>query len=143
MVRVSIGGSAGLAWVLCLGHTGAAMVLLPVFLPAWIKTLIAVAILASLLRSLMRVALLKTADAVVAVEIKDEGEISFRTRRGEWRDGRLSGSSYVSSWLTILLIVEERQRNARSVVIVPDNVDADEFRRLRVKLRWGGMQKAA
>lgn len=119
------------------------MVLLPVFLPAWIKTLIAVAILASLLRSLMRVALLKTADAVVAVEIKDEGEISFRTRRGEWRDGRLSGSSYVSSWLTILLIVEERQRNARSVVIVPDNVDADEFRRLRVKLRWGGMQKAA
>jgi len=143
MLRVSIGRSVRLTWVLCLAHAGGVAVLVPVFLPVWIKALITVAILASLLHSLMHVALLKTANAVIAVELKDKGAVFFRTRRGDWRDGTLSGSSYVSSWLTILVLVEEGRRNARCVVIVPDNVDADEFRRLRVKLRWGETQTAA
>ena len=111
-------------------------------MPAWMKASIAIAIAASLLYSLLHTALLKTAGAIVAVEIREQAVSSFQTRRGDWRDCRLSGSSYVSSWLTVLVLHEENRWPARYVVIMPDNVDADEFRRLRVLLRWGDSRRS-
>ena len=114
---------------------------MPITMPFWIKVLITIAITMSFLYSMMHMALLKTANSIVVVEIKGQGVSSFQRRRGDWQDCRISGSSYVSSWLTILVLLEENRWTARCVVIVPDNVDADEFRRLRILLRWGGAHR--
>jgi toxin CptA len=54
----------------------------------------------------------------------------------------LSGDSFVTDWLTILVLAQEGRRRARHVVITPDNVDAGDFRRLRVWLRWAGHRAA-
>lgn len=47
------------------------------------------------------------------------------------------GTSYVSAYLTVLILQPVRHYwTLQSIVIVPDNVDAEEFRRLRIMLRW-------
>lgn len=142
MLKLSIRRSGYLAWLLVLAHGGALALLWPLALPAWGKSLIVLAVIASLAFFLLSVALLRTPQAVCAIEIRESGEISLQTRRGDWRACRLSGSSYVSPWLTILVLAEEDRRRARYVVITPDNVDADEFRRLRVWLRWAAQRVA-
>ena len=78
----------------------------------------------------------------MALEITGDVRISFHTRRGEWRECELPGSSYVSPHLTILNLKLPGTRRIRHVVLVPDNVDAVDFRRLRKWLRWGARPEA-
>ena len=63
-----------------------------------------------------------------AVEV-DDGE--GRTVAGEVRSG-----SFVAPWLTIVRWRPEGARFSRSIVLLPDMVDAEGFRGLRVALRW-------
>jgi len=118
-------------------HLAAAVALWLAALPLWLKAASSLAIAGSLAWPLLSRAALRGADAIVALEVTESGRLSFLTRRGEWRACELLGSTYVSPRLTILNLKPEGGRLARSVVLVPDNVDAGEFRRLRAWLRWG------
>jgi len=142
MQRIAIGRSRRLTWLLIVAHAGAAALLWPLAMALWIKAVVAVAIIASLAFFLNHVALLTTPEAVIAVEIREQENISLQTRRGEWHECKLSGDSFVSAWLTILVLAQENRRRARHVVIMPDNVDSGDFRRLRVWLRWAGHRAA-
>jgi toxin CptA len=142
MQRIAIRRSARLTWLLIVAHAGAAALLWPLALAIWIKAAIVAAIVASLLFFLNQVALLTLPEAVIAVEIHEEGTMALQTRRGEWHECKLSGDSFVSDWLTILVLAQEHRRRARHVVVMPDNVDAGDFRRLRVWLRWAGHRAA-
>lgn len=142
MLKLSIGRSGYLAGLLLLAHAGAMALLWPLAMPAWGKAVVILAMIASLVFFLAHVALLRTPEAVVAIEIKEGGEIVIQTRRGEWRACRLSSGSYVSPWLTILVLAQDNRRSAHYVVITPDNVDAEDFRRLRVWLRWAAQRVA-
>ena len=135
--HIAIKPSALLAVALCTVHAacGAAIWLAP--MPLWLKAGITMAMAASLVHSLSRKAALHAAEAIVALEVREDGRISFLNRLGEWRECVLLGSSYVSPHLTILNLKPEGGRRTRHVVLVPDNVDAQEFRRLRTWLRWG------
>lgn len=134
--RISITPSVRLAIALCVAHFAAAGAVWWVPMPVWVKILLIIAITASLIFYLARHAALHAPDAIVALEIKDDGGISFQTRRGEWLDCELLGSSFVSRHLTIVNLKPHGQRLARHVILVPDNVDARDFRRLRMWLRW-------
>ena len=138
MLKISIKPSRRLALVLCAAHAAAAGAVLIVEFPIWLKIVLVPIIGASCGVYLYGSALLRSSRAVVGLEISDDGALSFQTRRGEWREGRLLGSSFVSPYLTILNIGTEGKFFARHVVIMPDCVDAEDFRRLRVRLRWGG-----
>ena len=134
---IGIKPSARLAIALCLFHFGAAAAIWFAALPSWSKFGLTAVIGAGLGWSLLAQAALRTAGAIVALEITAAGRISFQTRRGAWRACELLGTSYVSSCLTILNLKPEGRRLARHVVLVQDNVDARDFRRLRTWLRWG------
>lgn len=67
------------------------------------------------------------------IAIEDNGECRISDSRGEYR-GRVADDSFVSSGLVILNIHAEARK---SIVITPERIDADTFRRLRVFLRWG------
>jgi len=142
MLSIVIRRSRRLTWLLILTHAGAVALLWPLVMALWIKMVVAVAIIASLAFFLNHVALLTTPEAVIAVEVHEQGKISLQTRRGEWHECRLSGDSFVSTWLTILVLAQENRRRTRHVVITPDNVDAGDFRRLRVWLRWADHRAA-
>jgi len=137
MLSIAIRRSRRLTWLLILAHAGAVALLWPLAVALWIKAVIAVVIIASLVFFLNHVALLTAPEAVIAVEIHEqEGNMALQTRRGEWHECKLSGDSFVSTWLTILVLAQENRHRARHVVITPDNVDVGDFRRLRVWLRW-------
>jgi toxin CptA len=129
-----------LVGVLAVSHAIAVALLVPPAIPAWGKALVFLAVIASLVFFLGHVALLRTPQAIVAIEIGEDGEIMVQTRCGEWHECRLSGDSFVSDWLTIMVLTQQNRRATRYIVITPDNVDAEDFRRLRVWLRWAAQR---
>ena len=60
----------------------------------------------------------------------------MQTRRGEWSDFDVAGSSYVTSALTVLNLRATDSHRMQNVVLLPDSMAADDFRRLRAWLRW-------
>jgi len=134
--RIAITPSVRLALLLCAAHLGAAGALWSVAAPLWARAALTLAIAGSLIFHLARSAALHAPDAIVALEIKDGGAVALQTRRGEWLDCELLPSSFVSSKLTIVNLRPHGRRRARHVILVPDNVDARDFRRLRMWLRW-------
>lgn len=84
---------------------------------------------------LWRDALLRDSRSGVAFQFAAGGSISFRLRKGEWLAGTADRSSFVSPCMVLLNITTDAGKK-RSLVIMPDSMDKDDFRRLRVRLRW-------
>ena len=55
----------------------------------------------------------------------------------EWRDAELAQGGYVSSWLTVIPVRIEGESRPRHLAVLPDMLDADAYRRLRVFVCWG------
>lgn len=137
MLQIAIKPSRQLALLLCLAHAAAAAAVLVIELPLWLSIVLVLAVGTSGGTYLHRSALLRGGGAIVGLEINDGRTLSYQMRGGEWHEGMLLGSSFVSPYLTILNIRTEGRFLARHVVIMPDCVDAEDFRRLRVQLRCG------
>ena len=134
--HISVSPSVRLAIALSVAHLAAAGLLWLVPVPALGKGVFTLAIAVSLVFFLARDAALHAANAIVALELKSGGGISFHTRDGRWADCELSGSSYVSPRLTIVNLQPRGKGRARHVILLSDNVDARDFRRLRMWMRW-------
>lgn len=67
-------------------------------------------------------------DRSKAIEVVDA---TGRRRAGALRDG-----SFVAPWLTIVRWRPEGARFDRTILVLPDMLDAESFRRMRVLLRW-------
>ena len=136
MVRAPLSGSRLLAAILVLVHVLAGATVIPLGIPLEVKLAIGLGVAASLARGLWRHALLRAPSSVVEIEIRDRAAGGFRTREGEWRDAEILGTSYVTARFTILNFALA-PRGRRNVVLLRDSIDAEDFRRLRVLLRWG------
>jgi toxin CptA len=134
--RIAVSPSVLLAIAICVAHLLAAGLLWLLPIPAPGKSVLTLLIAVSLVFLLARDAALHSAHAIIALEIKDDGVISFQTRSGAWVDCTLLASSYVSPRLTILNLRPASGKGKRRVIIVPGNVDSRDFRRLRMWLRW-------
>jgi toxin CptA len=135
-LRIAIGPSHLLAAVLGIAHIAALVVTVVVVLPTWVKSLIAMALVTSGTWSILRLALQRGPSAIVELEVEAGGRISCRTRDGRWREGQVLSSSFVSPWLTVLNLRMAGSIGAKHLVILPDNVEKDAFRRIRVLLKW-------
>jgi len=134
--RIAIAPSMTLAIVLGVSHLAAAGLLWLVPIPALGKAMFTFGIGGSLIYFMARNALLHSAHSVVALEFRDGADAVVRTRRGEWIECELLASSYLSPRLTILNLRPRGRWAARHVILMSDNVDPREFRRLRIWLRW-------
>ncbi|HXZ54608.1 MAG TPA: protein YgfX [Burkholderiales bacterium] len=103
-------------------------------LGGWLRFGVWALLLASLGRSLAQ-ALLRTANQPVSLELREDGRASWKNRNGNWREGRLGESHFVSAALAIVGLKDAYGRSTR-VVLMPDSVPSEDFRRLRVWLRW-------
>ena len=59
-------------------------------------------------------------------------------RDGHWSPATVLRSSFVLPWLVVLHLRLEGRRLMLPVVLLPDSMGNDDFRRLRVWLRWSG-----
>jgi toxin CptA len=134
--RIAVAPSVMLASVLSALHLAAAGLLWIVPLPVLGKLLFTGAVAISLIYYMARDASLHASHSIVALEIRDGGSVLLQTRRGDWLEGELLDSSYVSPRLTIINFRPRGRWAMRRVVLMPDNVDSEDFRYLRTRLRW-------
>jgi toxin CptA len=145
--------SIRLAVMLSLAHFFAAGLLWPLTLPVAVKVAGSALLALSLFFYLRHYALLRSPESVTGLELSDEMTCTLELRRGERITCTLLGSSFVTPYLTVLELRPQklpeplqsrilpisqtlRRFSARSIVIMPDGVDMEEFRQLRVLLRW-------
>jgi toxin CptA len=134
--RITVAPSVLIAIAVCAVHLAAAGVLWIVPIPVLGKLVMTFVIAFSLIFFMARDAALHAAHSIVALELHEDGAITCQTRRGDWLDCELLGSSYVSPNMTVVNLRPRGAWRMRRVILVPDNIDPRDFRRLRMWLRW-------
>ena len=132
---VSLRPSWILAAILVVAHGAAITVIALVGMPLWLQLILIAALVGSLAFEIKTV-LLRAPDAVVTLEFASDDTLTIQTRRGNWIRCEVLGSTYVTYFLSILNLNEQGGGRTKRVVILPDSIDAEDFRKLRVWLRW-------
>jgi len=133
--QIDINPSFYLAILLMAAHCAAAAALWFV-LPPWALLTLACVLGFSLLYYLLRDAWLRLPGSCIALVV-DEGLVVLLRGNGSRTECRVMSGSLVTPALTVLTVLPQGARLARSIVLLPDSVDPESFRRLRVWLRWG------
>jgi toxin CptA len=124
-----------LAVILIAAHAIALSALLPA-LPLWAGAALAILLFISLLHYLLRDAWLRLPQSCAGLVLEVDGVVLIR-RDGVRLPCRIMPGSLVAPGLTVLNMQQQGARTARNVVILPDSLDAESFRQLRVWLKWG------
>ncbi|MBS0298779.1 MAG: hypothetical protein JSR32_02410 [Proteobacteria bacterium] len=122
--------------LLGLAHCAAGAVLWPLALPLGVKAVIVILLVISLIYYLRKDALLTASDAAMALTLTDEMTCILTMRSGQAIACRISDNTFVAPYLTVINLQPTEKFFLRSVTILPDSIDAEEFRRLRIWLRW-------
>jgi toxin CptA len=125
-----------LALCILTGHGAAVGALIFVPMPKAALVLLLIVLMWSAIYYVLRDARLTLEGAWVAMRLEDNRVIFFN-RNGDESTGKLLRSSVVTPHLVILNIVLPGRRSGRSVVLMPDSMDEESFRQLRVVLKWG------
>jgi toxin CptA len=136
MARINLGISRVLALILAAAHAAALAMVWLADLPWMVKIAVVPVFLGSLVFSIRLHAWRLAPSAVISLELDDECPVVFQLRDGRELEGELLGSSFVAPWLTVLNLRPAGRWRACHVVILPDAVDREAFRKLRVLLRW-------
>lgn len=135
-LHIELGGSRRLTAGLIAMHGFAAAMLGLSGLPSGLVAAAIVPLAASLAFYLRREGLRLSPAAIVSVSLAADCRCEFHTRNGDSHEAALLGSSFVAPYLTVLNLRPSGARLARHVVILPDGVGAENFRKLRVLLSW-------
>lgn len=132
MIRIVLKPSRLLASFVTSGHLVAGVMLVPLAMPLWAKSLILLAIAAGLAHRAVGFA----RSPIISIAIHDSTRATITLRDQRELPAAILETTYVSHWLTAVNLRVGDERLARHVLLLPDNVDADDFRRVRVALRW-------
>jgi len=142
--RISVTPSVLISVAVCFVHLAACAMLWLVPIPVTGQAVFTFAIAFSLVFFMARDAGLHAANSIVALELRGDGGIACQLLGGNWLDCELLGSSFVSPQMTVINLRLRGRVLSRRVILVPDNIAARDFRRLRMWLRWkGGDTQAA
>ncbi len=136
MLRISLKPSRQLAATLVAAHAAAAVLVVPLDVSFAVKAALELAIVLSGCYSVREFAMLRGSRSIIALELDRAGAVNVRSRLGDWGEARLLPTSFVSPALTILNLRLADRRLVRHVVIMRDSMAAEDFRQLRVVLRW-------
>jgi toxin CptA len=136
MLNVRLKPSGYLTLLLSAAHAIALGLVIVLPLPIGLKLVAALVICISPVFYLRRNARLAAPNSIIALEVKEDCTCAIETRSGKRLDCIVLPTSYVSASLTILNLKAEGEMLARHVVILPDSINPEDFRKLRVLLRW-------
>lgn len=136
--KLRLNTSNYLSVLLLLNHLGAISILSLLDLVQWLWQLSVAGCVVSLLLLLRYHAWRVSAQSVHELWPLTGGQWALRDRQGEIKIARLCAESVVTRCITVLNFKVKGQRRVVSVVICPDAVDSESFRRLRVWLFSGG-----
>jgi toxin CptA len=125
-----------MAVLLTLAHGAVFACIVSSGVPIWGQIFGALMLIAHLAHCVRWHAFLLPAGAAAVIEINSNNEFSLETRSGERHEYDVLGSTYVMPYLTVLHLQQRESRDVKRVALLPDSLHADDFRRLRVWLRW-------
>jgi len=105
-------------------------------LPPWLKAVLTLALAALSIRALRRHGCQEGPGSIRRLAVDLAGCLEIDYRDGSRDRGALLGRCFVAPWLVIVRWLPDGGRLSRTIFIAPDAVGADEFRRLRILLRW-------
>jgi toxin CptA len=85
---------------------------------------------------LQRDAKLALKNAVVALKWMPDNTLEIQQRSGVWLPAQIQPGGFVADYLTLVAYRLDGQRFTRHIVILPDMLEVEAFRDLRVRLRW-------
>ncbi len=136
-VRVAPAASRSAFALICAlaAFAGAVAATLPVH--EVLRGLATIAILAWAVDSVRVVALRRGSRAIRRIELDGHLQIAVTTGDGTCDRGQVRPDSYVGARITTIVWKPERARRARAILLLPDMLPPDDFRRLRILLRYG------
>ena len=121
--------------ILAGGYAAAILALCTLPLPLWAMAALLLLLLASFVFHVRRDALLSAPSSGTKFVLDEEGVV-LTLRSGQQLTGRLLRSSLITPFLTVLNVLPQGTHMSRSVVILPDSLELEFFRQLRVWLKW-------
>jgi toxin CptA len=112
------------------------VLLLPMIVLA--KTIFLVTLLLALRYSLRRYAWLLLPGSFVGMRIEGERISLFRRDAAEVT-GTILSDSLITPLVVVINMLPDANSGIRSIVIFPDGIEKEQFRQLRVLLRWGAV----
>src|SRR5260221_12056388 len=132
-LQLDLKPSLKLAGLLLLAHI-LALAAAWVSLAGWPRVLVGFGILLSCAGCLAEV-LQRSSRAAVSLELREDGGASWRDRRGAWHGGWLRSDHFVSAAFVVLGLDVPGQ-GRQWLVLLGESALPEDFRRLRVLLRW-------
>jgi hypothetical protein len=132
-LQVELRPSPVLATTLGAGHL-AALAAAVIGLPAPAAALVACGLGLSAAHHL-GVATHRSSRAVAGLAFRSDGGLALGDPAGSWLPAELRHCAAPTGWLAVLSARDQAGRS-RTAVILPDAIDPEAFRRLRVWLRW-------
>lgn len=136
MLTIYFKSSRILATLLILIHALSLLLIWIMLISFWLKLFISPVLLVSVVFYLRRDALLTLQDSSIALQIHSDCQCEIQNYLGEWVDATLLGTSFVSPYLTVLNFSMEGKFRVKHIAILPDAVNSELFRQLRVLLKW-------
>lgn len=127
--------SRRLALLLLAAHGGTAFAASLISIDLWIKFVFFVVVFLS---AVFQLAKLYGRKRVVRLTLYDDGLLEYLCRDADSAKVKIHPHSTVSSLLAVLLIRRDKRLDA--LVVVPDSMGREEFRTLRLWLRWFAMK---
>ncbi|MEO8508006.1 MAG: protein YgfX [Betaproteobacteria bacterium] len=111
-------------------------------LPAWQQSALFVLVAGWALLVFRAVALRRGAFAVTELRLAPDLVLVVHMGDGRLVAGHVRSATYVGAWVTGVVWRPDGARWSRAVLIVPDMLPAEDFRRLRVMLRYARSEEA-
>lgn len=136
-VHIVLRGSRIAVAAIVLVATSTLAVILTLPFPPWVFGLALIALAGWAAHRIRNVGLRRDGRSVAAVRLDNDRAIEIESVDGTRVRGSLRDISYVGARWTTLVWRVEGERRSRSLLILPDMLPAEDFRRLRVLMRYG------
>ena len=133
-VRIPVKLSRWLLAGISLAHGGAVCLLWSVALPVGLKIIFLLMTCISFINSMHKHLYFLDDNRPVELFLNNEDEWFLTTRKDETYEVQLHAEHYVHPWLVVLLFRTEARKH--TIILTPDMIHPDVFRRLRVRLRY-------
>ena len=90
--------------------------------------------------SVWRPSWLRSPHSIIGMELQADAGSVLIARNGTRFDGTVSDSTVILGCLVVLAVRGAAGQEIRRAIVVRDMLSVDDFRRLRVALKWGGVQ---
>jgi toxin CptA len=135
-VHVVLGPSRAVGAAIGVATLATSCVVLILPLPSWLHGAACALLLAWAWVLFQVLALRRGPFAVTEVRLAPDLVLVVNRGDGRLTAGHVRSSTFVAAWLTTIVWRPDGARFSRSILIVPDMLPADDFRRLRVMLRY-------